>query len=29
MFNKVIANHAHQFVYAPQTEEFEQLLKAI
>ena len=24
MFNKVIANHAHQFVYAPQTEEFEQ-----
>ena len=28
MFNKVIANHAHQFVYAPQTEEFEQLLKA-
>ena len=29
MFNKVIANHAHQFVYAPQTEELEQLLKAI
>ena len=28
VFNKEIANHAHQFVYAPQTEEFEQLLKA-
>ena len=29
MFNKVIANHAHQCAYGPQTEEFEQLLKAI
>ena len=29
MFNKVLANHTHQFAYAPQTDEFEQLLKAI
>ena len=29
MFNKVLANHAHQFVYASQTDEFEQLLIAI
>ena len=29
MFNKVIANHAHQCAYGPQTEEFEQLLKVI
>ena len=28
VFNKEIAKHAHQFAYAPQTEEFEQLLKA-
>ena len=29
VFNKVLANHAHQFAYAPQTDEFEQLLTAI
>ena len=29
MFNAVLANHAHQFAYAPQTDEFEQLLTAI
>ena len=29
MFNKVLANHAHQFAYASQTDEFEQLLIAI
>ena len=29
MFNKVLANHAHQFAYAHQTDEFEQLLKEI
>ena len=27
--NLVLATHAHQFVYAPRTDEFEQLLKAI
>ncbi len=27
MFNKVLANHAHQFAYAHQTDELEQLLK--
>ena len=29
MFNAVLANHAHQFAYAPQTGEFQQLLTAI
>ena len=29
IFNKVLANHAHQFAYAPRTDEFEQLLTAI
>ena len=29
MFNKVLVNNAHQFAYAPRTDEFEQLLKAI
>ena len=29
MFNKVLANHAHQFAYAPRTDEFEQFLTAI
>ena len=29
MFNAVLANNAHQFAYAPRTDEFEQLLKAI
>ena len=29
MFNKMIANHAHQYAYAPQTGEFERLLRAI
>ena len=29
MFNRVLANRAHQFAYAPQTEEFEQLLRTI
>ena len=29
MFNRVLANRAHQFAYAPQTEDFEQLLKTI
>ena len=28
-FNKLIANDAHQFAYAPRTSEFERLLKAI
>ena len=28
-FNGILANHAHQFAYAPQTDEFERLLKAI
>ena len=28
-FNWVLATHAHQFAYAPQTDEFELLLKAI
>ena len=27
MFNKLLANHAHQFAYAHQTDEFEQLLQ--
>ena len=29
MFNKVLANHAHEYAYAHQRDEFEQLLKAI
>ena len=29
MFNKVLANHAHEYAYAHQRNEFEQLLKAI
>ena len=29
MFNKVLANHAHEYAYAYQRDEFEQLLKAI
>ena len=29
MFNAVLVNNAHQFAYAPRTDEFEQLLKAI
>ena len=29
MFNKMIANHAHQYAYASQTDEFKQLLRAI
>ena len=29
MFNRVLANHAHQFAYAPQQGEFEQLLRII
>ena len=28
MFNKVLANHAHEYAYAYQRDEFEQLLKA-
>ena len=29
MFNEVLASRAHQFAYAPQTEEFEKLLRMI
>ena len=29
MFNRVLADHAHQFAYASQTEHFEQLLRTI
>ena len=29
MFNKVLANAAHEYAYAHQRDEFEQLLKAI
>ena len=29
MFNMVLANHAHQFAYAPQTDEFRRLLEVI
>ena len=29
MFNKVLANNAHEYAYAHQRDEFEQLLKAI